>query len=293
MKTVFNNSEVCHVFAQRVQKQGRNQQNSLFFYGDKLYSYGYHYLLSEFMDNKKGDTVVYLNDFGYSNTTAKHLNYAVSALNHYSRYYETSKPSNVSKELDYLYKKLLKARKPAIYVEQAKIAFNSAERWFNDINLSKDEIKAYKDCIKKIKLFVVDSDELKEQQIKAKKIADKRKRDVKRLSKQYADAWIKKDDETIEKVWQKAKSKGIEFRELKNNEHYLRINGDKVETTSGATVDIKEAATLYKLIESGKDIKGYRIGYYTVISLNGTLKIGCHNINVENMHTIGKQLLTL
>ena len=45
------------------------------------------------------------------------------------------------------------------------------------------------------------------------------------------------------------------------------------------------------MIISDKDIKGYKIGYYTVIGLNGTLKIGCHNIDTNNMHEIGKKII--
>jgi len=58
-------------------------------------------------------------------------------------------------------------------------------------------------------------------------------------------------------------------------------------------VPIKEATILYKMIKAGKDIKGYKIDKYTVISINGTLKIGCHNINRANVTEVGEQLLKL
>ena len=47
------------------------------------------------------------------------------------------------------------------------------------------------------------------------------------------------------------------------------------------------------MIKAGKDIKGYKIDKYTVISINGTLKIGCHNINRANVTEVGEQLLKL
>jgi hypothetical protein len=50
MKTVFSNAQDCvHAFAQRQTPQGRS--GNVFFYGDKIYSYGYHYLLAEFIDD--------------------------------------------------------------------------------------------------------------------------------------------------------------------------------------------------------------------------------------------------
>ncbi len=44
------------------------------------------------------------------------------------------------------------------------------------------------------------------------------------------------------------------------------------------------------LRDHSKDIKGYNIEGYTVISLNGTLKIGCHNINMDSVKRLDKVL---
>ena len=49
MKTVFNNSEVCHVFAQQEQEYGRS--GNIFFEGKKIYSYGYHYLMGNIIND--------------------------------------------------------------------------------------------------------------------------------------------------------------------------------------------------------------------------------------------------
>ena len=50
MKTVFTNTDTIHTFAQQTQYEGRNSTNTIFFEGNKIYSYGYHYLLGEFLD---------------------------------------------------------------------------------------------------------------------------------------------------------------------------------------------------------------------------------------------------
>jgi hypothetical protein len=52
----------------------------------------------------------------------------------------------------------------------------------------------------------------------------------------------------------------------------------------------ENAKLLYKMIERGIDIQGKHIEHYTVTSINGTLKIGCHNINIDSMHKVGKLL---
>jgi hypothetical protein len=63
-----------------------------------------------------------------------------------------------------------------------------------------------------------------------------------------------------------------------------------IETTQSVKIDIEDAKKLYELIKLGVNITGYKIDGYTVTSLNGHLVVGCHRINTNNMHEIGKQL---
>ena len=76
MKKVYSNSnEVMHLFAQQSQSEARSSSNNVYFetpyidnrpYGSKIYSYGRHYLLGEFIDNN----TIFINDDGYSVTTS-------------------------------------------------------------------------------------------------------------------------------------------------------------------------------------------------------------------------------
>jgi hypothetical protein len=50
MKTVFTNNEIFHVFNEQKQETGRTPNRNIFFENNKIYSYGYHYLLGEFID---------------------------------------------------------------------------------------------------------------------------------------------------------------------------------------------------------------------------------------------------
>ena len=78
----------------------------------------------------------------------------------------------------------------------------------------------------------------------------------------------------------------------KRDKVYLRVNDKEqtIETTKSANVPIREAKILYDRIQAGKDIKGFKIGYYTVISINGVLKIGCHEIERDEINRIAKIL---
>jgi len=111
MKKVFGNSdETIHIFAQQSQNEGRC--SNIFFKDTKIYSYGYHYLLGEFIDK---NTIV-INDKGYSSTTNKHIWSLKAGTKQYRQFYKT----NVDLKLVYsnvqsLVNKLSKANKKELY----------------------------------------------------------------------------------------------------------------------------------------------------------------------------------
>lgn len=87
MKKVFGNaSEVIHIWAQQTQESGRC--SNVYFEGTKrLYSYGAHYPLGLFVENKKGEKAVTINTQGYSSTTSRHISGAKYATNQYKQFY--------------------------------------------------------------------------------------------------------------------------------------------------------------------------------------------------------------
>jgi hypothetical protein len=77
MKTVFNNRELCHVFASQSQDEGRGSHMS--FRGGVLRSYSTAiYRIASF----KGKQYLIENSNNFSNATGKHKNYAWRALHH-------------------------------------------------------------------------------------------------------------------------------------------------------------------------------------------------------------------
>ena len=278
MKTVFsNNSETVHVWAQRTHFEGRNRNGSLFFEGDNIYSYGYHYLLGEFVTNSSGDIAVIINTDYFSSTTAKHSSLAWGATTHYKqfekKYTEEESVINLLNELE---NKLLKARRPLIYIDEADIVIAN---YIDYLKFMHGEAKIPSKVAEAYAPFQLDDEELKALQL------DDLERRKKEAQRQKEKLQIQIDDFL---------NYGIKFIH-NSNEAYIRISkcGNYVETTKGVKIDIREAKILYNKIIKGEDIKGFKIGYYTVIGLNGSLKIGCHNINLENMHEVGKKLLTL
>lgn len=273
MKKVFNNTEICHVFAQQSQNEGRTSAGNIFFEDNKIYSYGYHYKLAEIKPNN----IILINNIGYSNSTAKHINLIINATRQYRQIFFRDIDLNyIYNEIIEASKKIVRAKKPEIYALSIIQKFEKLTEYlkeFKQINILKDS--KYLELKKIYKSISIDKDKFieagKEREKKAK---EKREREF---------------NESLEKFF----NYEIKYISLKTETDFLRISQDKteIETTQGVKIPIQDAKKLYLMIQEGKDIKGVKISNYTVISINGTLKIGCHKINIKNVHEIGQILI--
>lgn len=282
MKTVYNNSfEVIHLFAQ--QTQAHAKCTNVFFYDDKIYSYGYHYLLAAFIENKKGQKAILINDSGYSRTTGKHISTMIQASRQYRQFYKTHIDKKIIlSSLDDLKKKIIKAKKPFLYSEQA---LHLEKKYFEFCEFMRQKID--KDLKKAFLFFHNKSEEMSE--IYKKEIEKAEKARIK-AEKARIKAEKIKDAENLDKFM----TYEIDYCRFYSDEDFIRISqdGQFIETSQKVKIPIESARILYKMIQIGKDIKGYKLEDFTVISLNGTLKIGCHHINTKNVHEIGQKIIT-
>ena len=308
MKTVFSKAkDLVHVYAQKTQSEGRS--NNIFFNRTNLiYSYGQHYLLGEFTTINNEETII-INNSGYSHTTSNHISILWSATSQHKRIHLTDiDPSKVLSKLKDLQNSLNAAKKPEIYLNQA----NELLKSFNEFHkLSKKDkdflIKTQmnynfdlfnKKEIQEIKKLskVFDFNNYKGAIEKAKEIKAKHEKELKELGKSIYDRYMKLWSNHAD-LTQYFKDKPKKYYSLFNEyrqkygEDHLRINKNLIETSQGVKVEISEAKELYKAILAGIDIKGFKIGYYTVISINGVLTIGCHKINIQSVHSVGKQII--
>lgn len=272
MKKVFStNLDTIHTFAQQTHPEGRNKSRSTFFEGNKIYSYGYHYLLGEFIDK---DTIM-INDKGYSRSTGEHISILIGATRQYKQYYKTTT------DIEYIYShvfnelrpKLAKARKPQMYINEIYSYWYPLNAYLTERKL---KTKANKDPkYKELKKFV---DSLQTQTI----IQDIRE-------------WTKKEKQKKqEREKRELKQKLQKFREYETD--YFRIGGNDflrlskcaqyIETSQGVKIDIQEAKRYLKLLKTGTQMRGQKIGHYTTISFDKLLRIGCHNISKEQIQYI-------
>ena len=276
-KVLRNTNEVIHVFSQQTQSEGRNQSGSIFFEYAKVYSYGYHYLLGQFIDKE----TILINDKGYSNTTAKHINSLSGATSHKRQFFKTKCELEFVHPTikDYLQKLPRATKNKGYYLREIFSLYKSLNDYleYTKTKTKVSKLKEYKELKKIVARLETDKEQI------LLEVAEQNK---KRYQRQQ----------------EKQKEQIQNFRIYEKNylhnlpQSLLRLSLDKtnVETSKGVKIEVKKAKVLYKLIEAGKDIKGFKLDYYTVIGIqDNILKIGCHNIPLQEVNTIGKQLIKL
>lgn len=284
IKRVFTNgSQVIHLWANQSQDSARSK--NVFFEGTTLYSYGYHYKLGE-MITYKGKKLAMVNDRGYSVTTSKHIRWALSAVEHLPHL----------RTLDFNVKNSL-LREQEILIDEVMAIFNRKKTWWSEfpqwieervekfnetclylghkefiLDLNKD----FKELITdKLKLIHFNMEKSKSpEEIEKRKIASE-KRELAKLKKLSRD---------IQK-WREGGNLTSEIRELRPM--LLRVRGDLVETTGGASVPLDHAMKLLYKINKGTSKEGDKIGYFTLNTVQGDLvRIGCHTISLSEARTV-------
>jgi hypothetical protein len=273
MKTVFqSNYDAIHAFAQQNQYEGRNQTRSVFFYDNRIYSYGRHYLLGEFIDK---NTIV-INDKGYSNSTSKHISILIGATSHYKQYFLTRIDIDYiySHVFNYLKPKLAKARKPQIYLSEIFSLWNSLNEFAID---RKQKTKLNRNPKFKRLLSFVD---MLQDSENINALHDWQVRENQRIKKQEAKLFKDK--------LKKFNNYKIDFFRVGKLD-YLRLSkcGQYIETSQGVKIDISEAKRYYNILSSGANMRGEKISHYITKSFDKLLTIGCHNISKKEVQRIG------
>jgi len=266
MKHVFNSIyHVTHEFAQQ-NGNTHGRSSNLFFEGNKLYSYGYHYLLAEIL----ADNIILINDEGYSVSTAKHIRIVIQATRQYTQIFKTKHElSLVLSELGRLERKLSKARKPEKYVSEAQylISGHMEAQRLHPTQANPADVDKFRYFQE---LFSSNSDQLAEFR---RKNDEMRKKNI----AQYFEAFQNFEP----------------FEALKNrcNLEYdlIRLSncGEYVETSQNLRANKTEAELLYKALKNGRDIIGEKIDGYTITAVSeNEIKIGCHRIKMAQINKI-------
>jgi cell fate (sporulation/competence/biofilm development) regulator YlbF (YheA/YmcA/DUF963 family) len=258
MKTYKSISDCIHAFAQQTSTNGKS--SSVFFEGKKLYSYGYHFTLAEFLT----DTVILLDDTPYSSTTRKHQSTTRHATRQYVQLFKsTYHVQNCIRDLKNLQDKLAKAKKPVKYIELAQRIISDHKE---GQKLFADNSEYYKIALKEFKeleaffISVIDSDKMKAYKEQQKNLELINLHLYKNAFKSY---------EAFGKYRNLCKTK-IDFIRIS-------ICGNFIETSQNVTIPIDEALRVYKALNMGIDIRGEKIQGYLIREVTDSqIKIGCH-----------------
>jgi len=299
MRTKFNNSELTHVWANQTQSHGTG--SNMFFEHQTIYSYGYHFKLAQFVNNKEGQRCVLINLKSYSNTTSKHQSLVWRAIPQNVPFFKvvsffndidaasTAHKENLThyiNEAERLQGLTIRANKLKMgYLAQLKneiALFDKYVLFFNLDNLEKFNpisgqgltIKERYELINSFIWGYENSDELKKWQEKQEQNARK----------------------AIEKAKEKAKESIEHFRQFKissiyaNLGHYLlRYNKetDNVETSGGVKMPKHIFLTAYQRLLKNELKQGQHVGDFRFNGVDGEIvSVGCHKIPMTEINSI-------
>ncbi|MEY4282238.1 MAG: hypothetical protein RLZ39_1650 [Bacteroidota bacterium] len=277
MKNVFNNSDLAHTYANRLQNSGRS--GSMFFEGSTIYSYGYHFPICKFTTNQQGEEVLLFTTRNYSNTTGKHISIVHAATRQYKKIAcfnpKGSHDENFKAWLnssETIAKNLINARKPEKYLLEISYNTRQAEQYCEffgiDIPQNLQDVFNISNKQEYLKLY--------EKQIEFEKQEQKRRlREQKAQFKEQFKKWI--NDET-DRIYTYYKY------------DFLRLKDDRIETTQAVKIPLELAKRLYLSIKNDSLHVGDKILNFSVDKVGQEIKIGCHTFTKPYLLRFGSQL---
>lgn len=300
IKRSFSNSDqVFHLWANKVQDSAYSKNVS--FDGASIYSYGRHYELGRHVEFR-GKSIVLINTAGYSKTTSKHICYAKRAVDHLHALDAPDFASELSS------KSLGTVVRESILTEQARLVddlmgvFSQrrfwsdtyAERYQDDLTLIRFNLKCEE--LGFPELVLEPSDEYKQMYGECAAFARER------LNKlQSPEAQAKREEERLKRAesairaWRNGGPLTDAVRNLQNQ--ILRINGDEVQTSRGASVPLSHALRLLRMLNRGTAKAGEKVGHYALSGLSKSapnthdggetmIRIGCHTISLNEARAV-------
>ena len=305
MKRVLTSEGVAHAWAHKRQTSARNSSGSLYFDGSIIYSYGDHFPVARHVEFR-GQPLILITKRKYSITTLKHVGIVAQAIPPNIRHIRTSldiktpfDAAFVTKLLDELatehtgaIARALKATTNTVgYKQLAKeIAglYSTTATFFcrhrSPLTISQvEQSRIDAKCIQQAARF---------EHLQTKKLA----KDLREKLRREAE-----DRETLpDKITRFRAGEYVPDLNHYAGFDYLRINGDKVETSRACSAPIEDARriksfVLNKLATGSNWQRGsleVKIGEYLLESIDteGIVTIGCHKFQKEEVLNLLEQI---
>lgn len=304
----FPNAMLCHVWANESQSSGENANGSLYFIGERIYSYGQHYLAAKIFTRDDGTKYALVNSNVYSNSTSNHLIDIKAALRGKMPYYvvpDCYSPNSKENEL-YLnndicdsIRSLFETRKKYFqrveYIKKEVIENNkrlsilglpniiiTADQW-SDLEFLQSERDALENCPiknakrdklkakRKIALEIKYANQITAYRTFSNVNSIKDFREF-RTSKLHTSLGYNHPCHLDYKTQKMLSNNGIsiENRHYMNEYDILRVHeiGGVVQTSNSAEVPLSHAIRLLKMILKGEAAKGERVGLFTLDAID-------------------------
>lgn len=289
MKKVVNNENVAHLWANEQQIEANTPNRSFYFYGPTIYSYGYHFPIAKHITNDKGEKAILFTTRKYSNTTAKHINFAYRAIPYKDTVIYCPNPQATANDnifyydnkINNIYNSLSKAKKPEKYLMELSVLKAEFEKYLNFVGVDMPEAI-------RVKLEITTKEESIEAVNKANEI--KAANEAKKAKEQEA-----------ENKKQLRKFRNFERFSFYNGLAYLRYNKEtnRIETSQKIEIPLEAAKRLYKTIKQAlknrilndPETANLKILDYSVKNIKKDfIEVGCHKIEMKEINRIAKTL---
>jgi hypothetical protein len=311
MKTVFTSQQVFHVWAAQSQYEGRGGNVS--FREKALYSY--RAMIARFAETVTGERVALITSRKYSVTTSGHCSAARQALRHVRVFvvpHVDPLGSDSDANLAHLVaeyrgevSRAMRARKLPYYITQDE---------GGDIELSADNYlsRLARDCSEYAQAFGLPDPAL-DWQADSLRIFEKwRGSQTPEAIARREKAKAKRAVADRAKAEKQAQERAGRIEAWRNGGAplwradldampcaLLRVVGDTLQTSHGASVPLRDAKRLFALIS--QDMRshvrrawehGFRVGNYTLshISENGDFRVGCHTIEYKEAARLAAEI---
>ena len=306
MKQVFNTSEVAHIWAGQTQNAGRNSFGNFYFNNGTIYSYGGHFPIATIAGN---DVLFTMRT--YSNTTAKHISKAFSAVSHKNIIYCYDVPVNLKYATSEHENNLNRWKKEikALFVEIGNKRNRNIQSRVNAISTHIEKLTAYcsyfklkikdKELKSLLKLvasndFVIEARAANEKEAAA---MAKKMQQAAKAYEQYIDLWRAGNEQGIKDLPDTIKTLCNFYANNQQSFTRLRYNtsAKRVETSKGVEIPAEIAKRAFIALNgcmegSCKDLSIPVLSYTITETGKDYIKAGCHTIPKSDVWYIANLL---
>lgn len=285
-----NHREVAHAWAHQTGKHRKGF--NMFYEGETIYSYGYHFPIARLVEHK-GRTIVLFNGASYSHSTSKHKGYVRGAIPHalevftvddLSRY-DLPTVRDWTAKLNKAVECVAKAKRARTYgslhMEDAARAVGEANRFNAEFDLGQRTLAVEGLDDAAAELMAKAAEERKASRERAAHYA------AQRFEREAVarEAWLAGGTS----YWHGAAADGTAL---------MRIAGDTLQTSMGAEVPLEHAKRAFRMIAKVRAAgvpwvrNGHTIhvGHFQVdrIEANGDFTAGCHRFAWQEVERVAK-----